>query len=153
MASKITLKQDIKLKRFLEQAAGSLKEDNINRILNTATTAAVGRIKNGFYTAPEQYWHYFNSNKSRVKLNAGTVANSFYTVRTPEKENEHQIKYKISVLNNAQTGYLGNVAVLLEYGFWNFSGVGVWRKNTKSLKTKIVQDLKNEMKKAQKAFS
>ena len=153
MSSKIKLDFDInQLNKKFRQMQKVITPEKSDNILQTVSNTAVASISTKFYKATDNYWHYFNKGMSKINLPPQTVAKAFYNIRTPEKEKDKQIKYKIAVYNNAETGYLGNVAVLLEYGFYNFKGINVWRKELRKAKKTIANKLEQEMKNANRVW-
>lgn len=153
MSGKIKLDFDInQLNKKFRQMQKVITPEKSDNILQTISNTAVASISTKFHKAADNYWHYFNKGMSKINLPPQTVAKAFYNIRTPEKEKDKQIKYKIAVYNNAETGYLGNVAVLLEYGFYNFKGVNVWRKELRKAKKTMKNKLEQEMKNANRAW-
>lgn len=144
------VKFDIDLKKLnskIKNVENVFKESKCAMICGGAAETAAANLRQNFYVAPKPYWH--TSRAGRMKLQPGTVQNAFYAIRTPEKEREGQVKYKVGVYNNAETGFLGNVAVLIEYGNYQFQGVNVWRPEIKAMKKRMLQKIDMELKKAQ----
>lgn len=125
----------------------------IEKITRTAARSMSEDAKANFYKAPEPYWHYFNNSKSKVKLNPGTVGDNIYYIRRFEDEQTEngilsRVNYKISIYNNEQNGYIGNVAFLLEFGFYNRPPQPYFRKAFK----KANKDLRRDVNKIWKAI-
>ena len=136
-----------KLNSTIKNVEDIFKESKCVVICGGAAHIAAENLRQNFYVAPKPYWHI--SSAGRMKLQPGTVQKSFYAIRTPEKEREGQVKYKVGVFNNAETGFLGNVAVLIEYGNYQFQGVNIWRPEMKAMKKRMLQKIDMELKKAQ----
>lgn len=121
---RIQLKLPYDVSKKLLSIQEKLGGEVIEKITRTAAHRMSEDAKANFYKAPEPYWHYFNNSKSKIKLNPGTVGDNIYYLRRFEDEKTQngiltRVNYKISIYNNEQNGYIGNVAFLLEFGFYN----------------------------------
>lgn len=146
---RLTLKLDASTVSKMQEV---MKMTEIEDMLKKHSNQAAERIGNGFYKAPEAYWHYFNKGISKVKLEAGTIGRNIYSVRTPEKEKENEVKFKIGVKNNAETGWLGNVAVFIEYGTATMPKHPIFRKEFKASSKALKDEVKSYFNKKTKLF-
>lgn len=146
---RLTLKLDASTVSKMKEV---MKVSEIEKMIEKHSNQAARRISDGFYKAPKAYWHYFNSGKSKVKLEAGTIGRNIYSVRTPEKEKDNEVKFKIGVKNNAETGWLGNVAVFIEYGTATMPKHPIFRKEFKATSKALKDEVTAYFNKKTKLF-
>ena len=101
-------KMTAEIQKDLPNFAESVVDEVSAEVLRTAKTNA--------YSAEQAYMHYWNKGLTKEQFAAGTLEKLLYSFNLPMSETKGVYMNKVAVFNNNETGYMGNVAVLLEYG-------------------------------------
>ena len=96
------------IQKDLPHFAESVVDEVSSEVLRTA--------KNNAYQAEQAYMHYWNRGLTKEQFASGTLERLLYVFNLPMSETKGVYMNKVAVFNNNETGYMGNVAVLLEYG-------------------------------------
>lgn len=104
---------DIKrMTTLISQALPHFVEDVVDEV--SAHVLFTARVK--AHEAEQSYMHYWNGGLTKEEFAAGTLPKLLYSFTLPLNETSGVYTNKVAVLNNNETGYMGNIASLLEYG-------------------------------------
>ena len=124
------------IQKDLPNFAESVVDEVSAEVLRTA--------KNNAYHAEQAYMHYWNRGFTKEQFAAGTLEKLLYSFTLPLNETKGVYTNKVAVLNNNDTGYMGNIAVLLEYGTDTMAAQPFFRNSIKAgrqvMKTAVKQE-------------
>lgn len=129
------------IQKDLPNFAESVVDEVSLEVLNTAKTNA--------YRAEQAYMHYWNKGLTKEQFAAGTLEKLLYSFNLPMSETKGVYMNKVAVFNNNETGYMGNVAVLLEYGTNTMPAQPFFRNSMKAgrqvMKTAVKQEFERQI--------
>lgn len=133
--SKKNIKANLKMPdmtAFLEKI-GSRIDEMAEKVVAETGQEVLKNVRQKAYIAEDSYWHYWNNGQSKQRFAAGTLPKLLYSFTLPAWETKSgEFVNKIAVENNNETGFFGNVAVLLEYGTINMPPHSFFRAGVKT---------------------
>lgn len=124
------------IQKDLPNFAESVVDEVSAEVLRTAKTNA--------YRAEQAYMHYWNKGLTKEQFAAGTLEKLLYSFNLPLSETKGVYMNKVAVFNNNETGYMGNIAVLLEYGTNTMPAQPFFRNSMKAGRQVIKTAVKQE---------
>lgn len=124
------------IQKDLSHFAESVVDEVSAEVLRTA--------KNNAYHAEQAYMHYWNKGLTKEQFAAGTLEKLLYVFNLPMSETKGVYMNKVAVFNNNETGYMGNIAVLLEYGTDTMASQPFFRNSIKAGRQVMKTAVKNE---------
>ena len=113
-------------------------------VVDEVSAEVLRTAKNNAYRAEQAYMHYWNKGLTKEQFAAGTLEKLLYSFNLPLRETKGVYMNKIAVFNNNDTGYMGNIAVLLEYGTNTMPAQPFFRNSMKAgrqvMKTAVKQE-------------
>lgn len=129
-------KMAAEIQKDLPNFAEKVVDEVASEVLHTAKTNA--------YRAEQAYMHYWNRGLTKEQFAAGTLEKLLYSFPLPLNETKGVYTNKVAVLNNNETGYMGNIAVLIEYGTDTMSAQPFFRNSIQTGRQVIKTAVKNE---------
>ena len=115
--------------------------------VDEVSDSVLAQVKANTYRAENDYWHYWNGGLTKQLFSAGTMSDLLYQFTMPLNETNGVYTKKIALLNNNETGYMGNVAVLFEYGFYDRPPMPFFRPAVKIGQSKMRSAVKSNLQK------
>ena len=115
--------------------------------VDEVSDSVLAQIKANAYRAENDYWHYWNGGLTKQLFSAGTMSDLLYQFTMPLNETNGVYTKKIALLNNNETGYMGNVAALFEYGFYDRPPMPFFRPAVKMGQSKMRSAVKSNLQK------
>ena len=131
----------------IKRMAAEIHKDLPNfaeKVVDEVASAVLRTAKTNAYRAEQAYMHYWNNGLTKEQFAAGTLERLLYVFNLPMSETKGVYMNKVAVLNNNETGYMGNVAVLIEYGTDTMTAQPFFRNSIKAgrqvMKTAVKQE-------------
>ncbi|MBO4577035.1 MAG: hypothetical protein J5680_08005 [Neisseriaceae bacterium] len=113
-------------------------------VVDAVSAEVLRTAKNNAYRAEQAYMHYWNKGLTKEQFAAGTLEKLLYSFTLPMSETKGVYMNKVAVFNNNETGYMGNIAMLLEYGTDTMPAQPFFRNSIKAgrqvMKTAVKQE-------------
>lgn len=136
----------------IKRMAAEIQKDLPNfaeKVVNEVSAEVLRTAKNNAYHAEQAYMHYWNKGLTKEQFAAGTLEKLLYSFTLPLNETKGVYTNKVAVLNNNETGYMGNVAVLIEYGTDTMTAQPFFRNSIKAgrqvMKTAVKQEFDKQI--------
>ena len=136
----------------IKRMAAEIQKDLPNfaeKVVDEVSAEVLRTAKNNAYQAEQSYMHYWNNGLTKEQFAAGTLEKLLYVFNLPMSETKGVYMNKIGVFNNNETGYMGNVAVLIEYGTDTMTAQPFFRNSIKAgrqvMKTAVKQEFDKQI--------
>ena len=136
----------------IKRMAAEIQKDLPNfaeKVVDEVSAEVLRTVKNNAYQAEQAYMHYWNKGLTKEQFAEGTLEKLRYVFNLPMSETKGVYMNKIGVFNNNETGYMGNVAVLIEYGTDTMSAQPFFRNSIKAgrqvMKTAVKQEFDRQI--------